>query len=117
MSYSLDFRIRVFELKDQRDLTYKETSELFNVPISTLFRWNERIEPYFTRNKPASKIDMDKLEKDVRERPDDYQWERAKRFGVSQSAIKYALDRLGVTYKKNSSSPESRRRGTYFIQK
>ncbi|MBD2784507.1 transposase, partial [Xenorhabdus sp. DI] len=31
-----------------------------------------------------------------------YQWERAKRLGVSQSAIHYALKRLKITFKKNA---------------
>ncbi|WP_409202778.1 IS630 transposase-related protein [Vibrio sp. SS-MA-C1-2] len=30
--------------------------------------------------------------------PDSYQWERAKRFNVSQSAMHYALKRLYITY-------------------
>ena len=36
----------------------------------------------------------------IDERPDDYQWERAERFGVVQSAIHNALKRLKITYKK-----------------
>ena len=52
-----------------------------------------------SRNKPATKIDMDRLEKDIERHPDDYQWERGKRLGVTQSAIHYALQRLGVSYK------------------
>ncbi|MBD2797419.1 transposase, partial [Xenorhabdus sp. 18] len=42
---------------------------------------------------------------DVRNYPDDYQWERAKRLGVSQSAIHYALKRLKLTLKKNAKTP------------
>ena len=53
-----------------------------------------------TRNKPATKINMDGLEKDIDRHPDDYQRERGKRLGVTQSAIHYALQRLGVSYKK-----------------
>ncbi|MDC9595174.1 IS630 transposase-related protein [Xenorhabdus sp. IM139775] len=34
-----------------------------------------------------------------------YQWERAKRLGVSQSAIHYALKRLKLTLKKNVKTP------------
>ena len=53
-----------------------------------------------TRNKPATKINMDRLEKNIERHPDDYQWEPGKRLGVTQSAIHYALQRLGVSYKK-----------------
>jgi len=52
-----------------------------------------------TRNKPATKINMDRLEKDIERHADDYQWEPGKRLGVTQSAIHYALQRLGVSYK------------------
>ena len=100
MTYSLDFRKKVFQIKEKRELTFQETSELFDISIRTLFRWQDEIEPCLTRNRPSIKIDMEKLKNDVTDRPDDYQWERAKRFGVTQSAIKYALDRLGITYKK-----------------
>ncbi|MEQ1962743.1 IS630 transposase-related protein, partial [Xenorhabdus khoisanae] len=41
----------------------------------------------------------------VKNFPDDYQWERAKRLGVSQSAIHYALKRLRLTHKKNAGTP------------
>jgi len=52
-----------------------------------------------TRNKPATKINMDRREKDIERHLDDYQWQPGQRFGVTQSAIHYALQRLGVSYK------------------
>ena len=60
-----------------------------------------------TRNKPATKINMDGLEKDIERHPDDYQWEPGKRLGVTQSAIHYALQRLGVSYKKTLQHPKT----------
>lgn len=117
MAYSLDFRKKVFQVKEKQRLTFQQTSDLFDISMKTLFNWQDNIEPCLTRDKPATKINMDKLAKDIEERPDDYQWERAKRFGVTQSAIKYALDRLKVTYKKNSSASKSKRKRTYVIQK
>ena len=45
------------------------------------------------------------LAKDVADNPDHYQYERANTFGVSQSAIFYALKRLQISYKKNAISP------------
>ena len=100
--YPLKFREKVFAVKEKYKLTYQETSERFDLPIRTLFRWQERIEPKLTRNKPATKIDMEALRKDVEKHPDDYQWERAKRFNVGQSTIFYALKRLGISNKKNT---------------
>jgi len=102
MAYSLDFRKRVFKIKDKEKLTFQEASDRFNIPIRTLFRWQNRLEPKTNRDKPSTKIDMDALRKDVEDYPDAYQYERALRFGVSQSAIYYALRRLDITNKKNA---------------
>ncbi len=102
MSYSLDFRQHVFKLKQQEKLTFQQASERFGIPIRTLFRWQQRIEPKTKRNKPSTKVDMEALRKDVEQHPDRYQSERAKAFGVRQSTICYALKRLGVSNKKNA---------------
>ena len=47
-----------------------------------------------------SKIDNDTLRADVEKYPDDYQYERAARFGCGASSIGDALKRLGITIKK-----------------
>ena len=65
------------------------------------------MEPKIKRNKPATKINMEALKKDVKEYPDRYQYERAEKFGVTQAAIWFALKRLGMSYKKNSVSSKS----------
>ena len=105
--YSLDFRRRVFKIKEKDHLTFQETSTRFDISMKTLFRWKRHIEPVTKRNVSARKIDMEKLKKDVEKHPDKYQWERAKEFGVVQSGIFYALRRLGKTVKKNSHSSQS----------
>lgn len=107
MAYSLDYRKRIFALKAKEGLTYSEVSKRFHVPMRTLFRWQNRIEPKITRNKPATKIDMAALRKDVERYPDRYQYERAQTFGVTQGAIWFALRRLHLSYKKNSVSSQS----------
>lgn len=109
MTYPLKFRQKVFAVKEKYNLTYEQTSERFDLPIRTLFRWQNKLEPCLTRNKPATKVDMDALKKDVELHPDDYQWERAKRFNVSQSTIAQALKRLGISNKKNTKTSQSRR--------
>nr|WP_244589977.1 IS630 transposase-related protein [Xenorhabdus budapestensis] len=70
--------------------------------MCTLFRWSHKIEPCITRNKSPTKISDETLIIDAQNYPDDYQWERAKRLGVTQSAIHYALKRLKITFKKNA---------------
>ena len=102
MAYSLDFRKRVFAVKRKEQLTFSETSKRFHVPMNTLFRWQRRIKPKTKRNKPATKIDMNALRKDVQRHPDKFQYERAKDFGVTQGAIWFAFKRLNISYKKNS---------------
>ena len=102
MTYSLDFRQRVFAYKEKHQLTFEQTSEHFDINIATLFRWKKRLEPCATRNRPAIKVNMDILEKDIEDFPDDYQWERAKRLNVTQPGIHYALKRLKISVKKNS---------------
>lgn len=109
MSYSLDFRQRVMKLKDEEELTFQATSRKFGIGMRTLFRWQIRIKPTLKRNKPATKINMEALKKDVKENPDAYLSERAERFGVSITGIFYALERLGMSYKKNSISPKGGR--------
>jgi transposase len=102
MSYSLDFRKQVFKVKRKEGLTFQQTSDRFSIPIRTLFRWQNRIEPKTKRDKPPTKIDMEALARDVKENPGLYQYERAKKFGVGQSTIFYALKRLNISYKKNA---------------
>ena len=84
MIYPLKFRQQVSQTKENFNLTLNQTSERFDVSIRTLFRWQIKIKPWMTRNKPATKLNMDALAQDGHLFPDDYQWERAKRLGVVQ---------------------------------
>jgi len=115
MTYSLDFRQKVFSVKQQHELTFEQTSQRFDIPIRTLFRWQRQLEPCMTRNKPATKIDMIALAKHIQTHPDSYLWERALHFGVTAPAIHLALKRLGVSYKKNLEAPQGKRIGTYQL--
>ena len=42
-------------------LALEQTSQRFDIPIRTLFRWQQKIAPCLTRDKPATKIDTDAL--------------------------------------------------------
>jgi transposase len=117
MAYSLDFRKQVFKIKEKNNFTFEETSKHFGITIRSLFRWNKNLEPKLKRDKPASKVDMKRLENDVKKNPDSYQYERAEKFGVTQSTIYYALKRLGISVKKNVSSPKSKRRKKVGVSK
>lgn len=101
MTYSIDFRQQVLWIKEREQLSFDEVAERFGVGRTSVVRWSKQIEAKNTRNKPATKIDMEKLKEDVEKYPDAYQYERAKRFGVSQTGICAALKRLGISRKKN----------------
>ena len=118
MTYSLDFRKKVLNLKTEEKLSYEETANRFKIGKTTLVRWYRKLEPQTTRNKPATKIDMEALKQDLNDYPDGYQHERAKRLGVSQKGIFEALKRLGVSYKKNTEASQGgSRKAIYLLPK
>ena len=115
MTYSLDFRRKVLSVREKEGLTIAQVAERFEVGVASVTRWLDRIEPCMKRNKPATKIDMLALMRDIEKYPDAYQYERASRFGVSEKGIGHALRRMGVSYKKNSGASSSERRKTAYI--
>jgi transposase len=112
MSYSKDFRKKVLLVKEKEKLTFEETAKRFAIAKASIQNWIKNIEPCSKRNKPATKINMEELKKDLVVYPDAYLYERAKRLNVSKNCVFFAIRRLGVSYKKNSSSSESRQRKT-----
>ena len=65
--------------------------------VASVTRWLKTAEPRTTRNKPSTRIDMGILAQDVKDHPDAYQCERAKRLGVSTQGINHALILISVT--------------------
>lgn len=106
MTYSIDFRRKVLEVKKRDGLSFEKTAALFGVGKSSVQRWTERPEPCRKRNKPATKIDMELLGQDVELHPDAYQYERAERFGCSRRGIGEALKRLKISREQNSFASE-----------
>ena len=107
MTYPLSFRQKVFSTKAKFHLTFEQTSQRFDVPIRTLSRCHRKMAPCMTHDKPATKLAMVRLTKDVELTPDAYQWERAKRLGVAERTISYGLKRLTVSYKKTLKHPKA----------
>ncbi len=89
----------------------------FEISPNTVYRWLKRIEPRLKRNKESTKIDMELLKLDLLKYKDAYNYERAIRLGVSTSCIRYALRRLGVSYKKSTNSSKIKRRISYIISR
>lgn len=103
MTYSLDFRKKVLAVKKREGLSFEDIALRFDIGSKhTVFRWTKQLEPCATRNKGATKIDMDSLERDVKLYPDAYQYERAQRLNVSESCVQAALKRLNIHHKKNT---------------
>lgn len=101
MTYSIDFRRKALLIKKQEELSFEATAKRFGVSQSSVFRWSKHIKAQRTRYKPATKIDMEALKREVEISPEAYQYERAERLGVSRRGIGYALPRLGISRKKN----------------
>jgi transposase len=115
MTYSVHFRKKVLKIKAEEKLSFVEVASRFGLSKTTVFKWSKKLEPKTTRNKPATKIDMEALKMDIENFPDSYHYERAARLGSKTSSIFDAICRLGVTYKKNSKSPKSGSRKKIYI--
>jgi len=107
MTYSLDFRQKVLKIREKEKLSMAEVAKRFGVGVTSIMRWVKNPEVKKTRNKSARVIDMEALKKDVELYPDAFLKERAARFNVTCNGIWRALKRLNVTYKKNTSAPQS----------
>src|SRR5690606_40596632 len=105
MTYPLSFRRKVLSVREQEGLTIAQAAARFGVGIANVARWIKNPIPKETRNKPATKIDMAALARDVREYPDAYQAERARRLGVSEKGIGHALRVCTSAIKKHCSTP------------
>ena len=112
MSYSKDYRERTIEYR-QEGHTLEETHRTFKVSISTIQRWEEQLKETGDLEKKElhrsfRKIDPEKLKAYVAEHPDAYQSEMAEAFGCSESGIRDALQRCGITRKKRQRAIRSR---------
>ena len=58
MTYTIDFRRKVLEVKERDDMSFEKVESCFGVGKSSLSRWMKHLEPCRNRNKPATKIDM-----------------------------------------------------------
>ena len=63
MAYSIGFRRKILEIKEDEKLSLDDGSKRFKVGRATIFRWTKRIEPKLTRNKPAQKLTWKNLKR------------------------------------------------------
>jgi transposase len=103
MTYSIDFRRKVLEVREAEKLSIKKISKRFDVGPATVLRWIKNLKPKVGRNKAPIKIGDEELKRDVDKYPDAYLYERAERLGASRTGIHSALKRLKITRGKKAS--------------
>lgn len=88
-------------------MSIRQACTFYNVSKTALQRWlkNPSIKQF--RDKPPTKILNEALLKDVEQYPDDYLYERARRFNCSKTSMHTALKRLGISQKKTSEHPKA----------
>lgn len=108
MTYPACFRRKVLSYKNKYNLSIRATAKHFDIGINSVVRWQIKPAPDKTKSRPALKIPEDVLRKDVEDYPDDFLYERAKRFGATAVGIHLALKRIKLTRKKNTKAPKSK---------
>ena len=104
MSYSKDLRERALALVDS-GMKQEKVRRLFGLGIITITNWKKlREETGSLCNRPLErnwrKIAPEKLRVDVSDHPDDFDEERAVRFGCSRTGIQSARYKHKITRKK-----------------
>ena len=100
MLYSLDFIQKVINFVENGG-TITEASHIFGIGIASIYRWLSRPKLEATKVKRRRrKLDWKELEKDVKPNPEFKLADRAKKFGVNQSAIFYPFKRMNFLWKK-----------------
>ena len=106
MSYDRKFRECVLAHVDAGK-SQEEVRKMFALGVNTITQWKKlREETGSLENRPLErtwrKIDPEKLQADVLEKPDDFDEERAARFGCSRTGIQSARKKLKITRKKKT---------------
>lgn len=104
MRCSRDLRKRVIEFV-RGGGGKAEAARRFQVSRSSVYNWTS-VPNGLAYQRPGPKgprhLDWDALRRDVATHPDRTQQERARHFGVSRHGIWHALQRMGLSRKKNN---------------
>ena len=100
ITYSADFRAQVIKNVKQNDMSSRQACTFYNISKTALQRWLKDLSVKKTRDKRPTKIYDELLLKDIEQHPNDYLYERAKRFKCSKTGIHAALKFLGISQKK-----------------
>mgnify|MGYP001061429286 CR=1 FL=1 len=94
MPYSLDFRQKVINFVEN-GCALTEAAHVFGIGRASIYRWLSRPKLEATKVKRRRiKLGWKELEKDVKQNAAFKLADRAKKFGVNQPAIFYALKRM-----------------------
>ena len=106
MTYSLDYHKQVLKSLDN-GMTFAGAAEFYNLSPTTIQNWKRRVHSKATRQTKPYKIPDYVLFNDVKEHPDDYMYERARRLNCSKTGISKALKRIGISKKKTLEHPKA----------
>ena len=67
MTYPISFRRKVLSVREKENLSIAQVAERFCVGVASVTRWLKIPDPRTTRNKPATRIDMEILAQDVKD--------------------------------------------------
>ncbi|QMT32128.1 IS630 transposase-related protein [Alysiella filiformis] len=114
MAYSQDLRKQILK-SVASGMTIRQASAFYGISTHTINQWKRNgIERKKRQFKPL-KVNHEALLKDVENYPDAFQYERAKRLGVTASAICYALKQLKISVKKDEPTPKTRTRAAKSV--
>ena len=108
MAYSIDLRKKTIEYLAAGH-TQREASSTFNISLSTVNKWHQQYKRTgkLEDKKPcrkAKKLESKTLIAYVEAHPDAYLKEIGEAFNCSDTAVRKALKRLGITRKKRQSA-------------
>lgn len=88
----------------------RETRATFHISMTAINSWRQKYKKSGSvkdnpRQRRAKKIEAAKLKAYVESHPDAYLKEIGKEFGCSDTAVRKAFKRLGITRKKNETLP------------
>jgi transposase len=66
MTYPISFRRKVLSVREKENLSIAQVAKRFGVGVASVMRWIKTPDPKTTRNKPATKIDMERLAQDIK---------------------------------------------------
>jgi len=114
MAYSEDFRKRVLEYMEEGH-SWEETRLTFKISNTAISNWRKNyketgeVKDAPPRRKAYRKLNPEKLMEYIKEHPDAYQKEIGAAFGCSDTAVRKAFKRLGITRKKRPSDIASKK--------